>query len=279
MKRESNRSLEIYLKEIAEYPVLTKEEETNLTRIYHTSKNKEERERAYNTFLKCNLKLVVFIAKKYIKYNLPFEDLISEGNKGLLKAIKKFDEKKGYKFSTYAIPWIKSSITRYISSMKYSLKLSPHAQEELSKKQKEQEKYFVKGEVPPTIKQEPNKSLSNLETLIFGLSHPVELNALSLNRDTEKIHFLEDTRTPKPDKKVIAEERKKLIQEALNILNPKQREIITLHYGLRDGHALNLREIGEEVNLTRERVRQIKEIALKRLKNNPHVKKLLKEYK
>ena len=267
-----------YLIEIGKYPLLTGEEEKELAKKSARG-DKEARER----LIRSNLRLVVSIAKKYLKKSkgLTLLDLIQEGNIGLMKAVQKFDWKRGLKFSTMATYWINQAIRRALSDKARIIRLPVHIVENLYKlnaAKKRLSNILNREPTPEELASEIGLPTSKVQKLLKYLQDVVSLEMpISEDKESSLKTLIADPFTPSPEKtaslSVLKEQLKKVIQD----LNPKERKIISLRYGLEDGIEHTLEEIGKLFGITRERVRQIELKALEKLKNHPMILKLKEE--
>lgn len=276
-------SVKIYLQQIGKIPLLTAEQELNVAR-----KIKEENDdKAKETLVNANLRLVVSIAKKYIGRGLSFLDLIQEGNMGLMKAAEKFDYAKGYKFSTYATWWIQQSITRAIADKSRIIRLPVHMIETLSKIKK------VTVDLTTETGKAPSKEeiayrvgipVSKLTSLIKAAQSTISIETPATTKDeSSKLgDFIVDESTVSPDSRVSQENLFEDIQKMLNQLSPKERDVLIMRYGLNDdGNRKTLEEIGSRYGVSRERIRQIENRAISKLKKlckNNNLTKSLKNY-
>lgn len=253
----------LYLKDIRKYDILTKEEEQSLLR-----KAKRGDKEAKQTLILSNLRLVVNIAKNYTNKGLGFIDLISEGNFGLIHAIDKFDPEKGYRFSTYAVWWIKQAVTKAIISKGREIRIPSYKHDILNKVNK-----FIMGHITT------NSSYPSIEAIAEGTGlsekkiQKVMLefqDMLSLNAAIGDDIYLEDTISQDDDEslenQVLDSIAKEEINKILNQLKPREKEILTLRYGLAGGKIHTLEEVGQQFDITRERVRQIEKKTLEKLR-------------
>ncbi len=267
-----------YLIDISKYPLLTPEEERELAKKAAQG-DKEARER----LIKSNLRLVVSIAKKYLgkSRGLTFLDLIQEGNIGLAKAVDKFDWRRGLKFSTYATHWIRQAITRALSDQARTIRLPVHIIEtfyKLNKVKKRLSSILNREPTPEELASEIGLPTSRVQKLLKYLHDTISLETpVGEEGDALLKELLPDVTTISPEKTaglvVLREQLKRAIQD----LNPKERKIISLRYGLEDGVEHTLEEIGKMFGITRERVRQIEIRALEKLKNHPLITKIKEE--
>ena len=269
-------SIKLYLKEIGRIPLLTAEQEIELAR--EIEKGGHGGDEAKRKLVQANLRLVVSIAKKYLNRGLSFLDLIQEGNLGLIRAAEKFDYEKGYKFSTYATWWIRQGITRSLADKSRTIRVPVHMVEtinrykrvtrqlsvELGRKPTDQELAWALGVTPKKLKEimNANKTPVSLET------------PLGKEEDSTLSDFIADDNGCRPD--VSSSERmlKAHIKELLVDLLPREAEVLKLRYGLEDGQARTLEQVGRIFNITRERVRQIEFKAMKKLREPSKFEKL-----
>lgn len=265
-----------YLKEIGKYPLLSFEEERNLAKKAAKG-DLEARER----LIKSNLRLVVSIAKKYLgkSKGLTLLDLIQEGNIGLMKAVDRFNWKKGYKLSTFATWWIRQAISRALSDQARTIRLPVHIVEtlyKLNKARKRLANILDREPTPEELAAEVGLQPQKVHRLLKYVQDTISLET-PVGEDSMLKEFIPDTTSASPERNAkIAVLREKL-KLAIQTLNPKERKIISLRYGLEDGVIYTLEEIGKIYGLTRERVRQIEIKALEKLKNNELLKKIKKE--
>ena len=269
--------IRVYLQEIGKIPLLTREEEVILAKkILKGDKNAKE----YLTT--ANLRLVVSIAKKWArKGSLDLLDLIQEGNVGLMRAVSLFDYERGYKFSTYATWWIRQAITRAIADQARTIRIPVHMIETINQLQKVRGKLTIKLQRNPTaeeIAKEMGRSVDQVREIITISQYPTSLATPVGDDNASTISdFIKDDDTPTPEDIANKDYLKKQIQEVLSQLSDRERKVIELRFGLQDGVARTLEEVGREFKVTRERIRQIESKALKKL-NNKDVEKLLKDY-
>ena len=264
--RDEDRSLDLYLREIGETPLIPPEEEVRLAkRIRLGDKN------ALEALTKANLRFVVSVAKQYQNQGLSLADLINEGNIGLIKAAKRFDETRGFKFISYAVWWIRQAILQALAEQSRIVRLPLNRVGTLHKIGK------VSSSLEQGLGREPSPDeiarvldLSEMEvsdTLKISNSH-LSLDApFSVSEDNSLIDILEDEFQPAPDEELLSQSLKLEIEKALDTLTPREAEVISLYFGLNHEKALTLEEIGARFSLTRERVRQIKEKAIRRLRH------------
>jgi len=261
----SDIPIEIYFREISKYPLLTPEEEKE-----YIKKAKEGDKTAIEKIILSNLRFVVEIASKYRGMGVPIEDLINEGNIGLIKAIKYFDPKKGVKFLSYAIWWIRQSIMKALDERSQLIRIPSDQKTKLRKIKKAEMEYFQKYGELPTI--EELSKITGLPKKEIEASYEIFHKELSLDRpftESEKRtweEMLEQKALPSPEEFYKKEYIKEKIKKSLEELDKKERDIISLYFGIEDDIPRSLEEIGKIMNLSKERVRQLKERALLKLK-------------
>ncbi|MBB2144442.1 sigma-70 family RNA polymerase sigma factor [Pedobacter sp. LMG 31464] len=272
--RES-QSLDKYLHEIGKVDLITAEEEVILAR-----KIREGDQAALERLTKTNLRFVVSVAKQYQNQGLTLGDLINEGNLGLIKAAKRFDETKGFKFISYAVWWIRQSILQAIAEQSRIVRLPLNQVGSLSKISKAFSKLEQEFEREPS----PEELAEILETTVDKISDTLSNSGRHVSMDAPFVQGEENTlldvlenHEPNTDSNLINESLSEEIRRSLSTLTEREREIIVLFFGLSTNHPLSLEEIGEKFNLTRERVRQIKDKALQRLRHTSR-SKILKSY-
>lgn len=269
--RES-ASLNQYLSDIAKIPMVTAQEEVILAQ-----KIREGDEAALERLTTANLRFVVSVAKQYQSSGLTLGDLINEGNLGLVKAAKRFDETKGFKFISYAVWWIRQSILAGIAEQSRMVRLPANQVGDLSKIAKSASKLEQLYERQPT----PEELAEALETTVEKVSTSLSNSGKHLSYDSpfssEEDNTLLDvlqSGEPATDREVMNESLSIDVADSMRILGDKEREVVELFFGLKDQHAHSLEEIGEKYNLTRERVRQIKDKALARLRTSKQARSL-----
>lgn len=272
--RES-QSLDKYLHEIGKVDLITAEEEVILAQ-----KIREGDQAALERLTKTNLRFVVSVAKQYQNQGLTLGDLINEGNLGLIKAAKRFDETKGFKFISYAVWWIRQSILQAIAEQSRIVRLPLNQVGSLSKISKAFSKLEQEYEREPS----PEELADTLETTVDKISDTLSNSGRHVSMDAPFVQGEENTlldvlenNDPNTDSSLINESLSEEIKRSLATLTEREREIIVLFFGLSTNHPLSLEEIGEKFNLTRERVRQIKDKALQRLRHTSR-SKILKSY-
>ena len=264
--RDEDRSLDLYLREIGETPLINAEEEVRLAR-----KIKQGDKTALEKLTKANLRFVVSVAKQYQNQGLSLADLINEGNIGLIKAAKRFDETRGFKFISYAVWWIRQAILQALAEQSRIVRLPLNRVGTLHKIGKisgRLEQGLGRVPSPDEIAKELELTAGEVsDTLKISNSH-LSLDApFAASEDNSLIDVLEDEFQPSPDEALLKDSLRVEIDKALDSLTAREAEVINLYFGLNQEKALTLEEIGARFSLTRERVRQIKEKAIRRLRH------------
>jgi RNA polymerase primary sigma factor len=279
IKQVTNRetvSLDKYLHEIGKVDLLTTEEEVNLAR-----RLKEGDKEALDQLVKANLRFVVSVSKQYQNQGLSLPDLINEGNLGLIKAAQRFDETRGFKFISYAVWWIRQAILQALAEQARIVKLPLNKIGSINKVNRAFIDLEQKFEREPTV-EELSEVLAiapnDVKDALKSSNRHISMDApISHDEDSNMYDVLLSSETPSPDKGLLNDSLRKEIERALDTLTVREAAIIRLYFGLNGKHPHTLEEIGEELELTRERVRQIKEKAIKRLKQATRCK-VLKSY-
>ena len=266
----------MYLKEIGKVPLLTADEEISLAkRMENGDENAKKR------LAEANLRLVVSIAKRYVGRGMLSLDLIQEGNLGLIKAVEKFDYRKGYKFSTYATWWIRQAITRAIADQARTIRIPVHMVETINKlirvsRQLLQE--LGREPQPEEIAKEMNMSVDRVREILKISQEPVSLETpIGEEEDSHLGDFIQDDNVPVPADAAAFTLLKEQLVEVLGTLTEREQKVLRLRFGLDDGRARTLEEVGKEFNVTRERIRQIEAKALRKLRH-PSRSRKLKDY-
>ena len=304
----------MYLKEIGKVPLLSAEEEIELAKnmeagavakekiailksreenateeelaeikeeIKNLQKDLDAGDEAKKRLAEANLRLVVSIAKRYVGRGMPFLDLIQEGNLGLIKAVEKFDYRKGYKFSTYATWWIRQAITRAIADQARTIRIPVHMVETINKlirvsRQLLQE--LGREPSPEEIAAEMNMPVERVREILKISQEPVSLETpIGEEEDSHLGDFIQDDNVPVPADAAAFTLLKEQLEEVLGTLTEREQKVLTLRFGLEDGRARTLEEVGKEFNVTRERIRQIEAKALRKLRH-PSRSRKLKDY-
>jgi RNA polymerase primary sigma factor len=271
-----NDPVRMYLKEIGKIPLLTSEEEVELAQAIEQN-NEDARRR----LAEANLRLVVSIAKKYVGRGMLFLDLIQEGNLGLIKAVEKFDYRKGYKFSTYATWWIRQAITRAIADQARTIRIPVHMVETINKlirisRQLVQE--LGREPLPEEIALEMNISEERVREILKIAQEPVSLETpIGEEDDSHLGDFIEDHDAQAPADAAAFELLKEQLEDVLDTLSAREEKVLRLRFGLDDGRSRTLEEVGQFFGVTRERIRQIEAKALRKLRH-PMRSKRLRDY-
>ncbi|OAN48270.1 RNA polymerase subunit sigma [Chloroflexus islandicus] len=293
----------MYLQEIGQVPLLTAEQEVELAKAmeagaaarqrldreeYASARERFELERAVQQgqdarhhLIQANLRLVVSIAKKYTSYGLTMMDLVQEGNIGLMRAVEKFDYKKGHKFSTYATWWIRQAITRAIADQSRTIRLPVHMGEAISQVKRTSHRLqqtMQREPTPEEIADAMGISAGKVRRTLEASMHPLSLEMpVGQEGEGRMGDFIEDDRISTPAEAAAASLLREQLEEVLMKLPERERKIIQLRYGLKDGRYRTLEEVGIEFGITRERIRQIEAVALRKLRH-PHLGKKLRGY-
>jgi RNA polymerase primary sigma factor len=294
----------LYLKEMARVPLLSTEQEVDLAKRLERgllSQKKLDRLNGSASFkrraellghvedgrtarehlIKANTRLVVSIAKKYIARGVPFLDLIQEGNLGLMKAVEKFDYRRGYRFSTYATWWIRQTITRAIADQGRTIRVPVHMSDRirrLYKAARQLEQVYGRKPTPEEIAHELNLEPRKVQWMLKVSWRPLSLERpVGEEEDTEFGAFIEDDTTPTPTQSAYQNLLREKVEEVLSTLTPREARILRLRFGLQNGRSYTLEEVGQKFGLTRERIRQIEGKALRRLRH-PRRSRQLRDY-
>ncbi len=263
----------MYLKEIGKVPLLSAEEEMELA-----VRMEQGDEAAKKRLSEANLRLVVSIAKRYVGRGMHFLDLIQEGNLGLIKAVEKFDYRKGYKFSTYATWWIRQAITRAIADQARTIRIPVHMVETINKLirvQRQLLQEYGREPLPEEVAKEMHMSLERVREIQKIAQEPVSLETpIGEEEDSHLGDFIQDDHIPVPAEQATFTLLKEQINEVLETLTERERNVLRLRFGLDDGRGRTLEEVGREFNVTRERIRQIEAKALRKLRHPSRSKKL-----
>ena len=266
----------MYLKEIGKVPLLTAEEEIEIAKRLETGD-----EEAKKKLSEANLRLVVSIAKRYVGRGMLFLDLIQEGNLGLIKAVEKFDYRKGFKFSTYATWWIRQAITRAIADQARTIRIPVHMVETINKLirvSRQLLQQYGREPTPEEIAKEMGISESKVREIIKIAQEPVSLETpIGEEEDSHLGDFIPDDDAPAPAEAASFALMKEQLLDVLDTLTPREEKVLRLRFGLDDGRQRTLEEVGKEFNVTRERIRQIEAKALRKLRH-PSRSKKLKDY-
>lgn len=270
----SSDSIQMYLREIGKIPLLTADEEVSL------AKRKERNDKAAEAkLIEANLRLVVSIAKKFVGKSLTLLDLIQEGNIGLFRAVKKFDYRKGYKFSTYATWWIRQAITRALADQSRTIRIPVHMVETINRFQQVQRRLLQDLGRDPT----PEELAAEMGEQVDKIHHIIKISqdTMSLevpigddDEDTQLSDFIEDVKNISPDRSAGLQILRDYVHDAIKDLAPREQKILEMRFGLSDGVTHTLEEVGQEFGVTRERIRQIEAKALEKIQHTDIVSKL-----
>jgi len=266
-------SLRLYLREIGKVPLLTADQE-----VYLAKRIERGDMSAKTQMIEANLRLVVSIAKGYLGRGLSFLDLIQEGSLGLIRAVEKFDYRKGYKFSTYATWWIRQAVTRAIADKARTIRIPVHMVEKLNKVvhiERQLVQRLGREPRPEEIAEELEMTTEEVREILRMAQHPVSLEKpIGEEEDSELGDFVEDENTETPDEAASLTLRRSDIENALNALPERERQVIELRFGLTGGQPCTLEEVGKAFGVTRERIRQIENNTLKKLEGLPEAQAL-----
>ena len=299
---DTDDTIGLYLKEVSRVPLLTADEEVELAqriekgrlareelaRVNVTPERRQELRKmiedsweARDHLITANSRLVISVAKKYMGRGVPFLDLIQEGNIGLIRATKKFDYRRGHKFSTYATWWIRQAVTRAIADQGRTIRVPVHMGDQINKLLRYQHQLTQKLGRDPTVEElaaELDVPVKKVENMIQVARRPLSLETPTDDEEDSVLgDFIEDDEAPAPADSATYNLLKEHLQVILNDLPPREVRILQLRYGLLDGQAYTLEEVGNKMGVTRERVRQIEAQALSRLRH-PSVQKVLRDY-
>jgi len=294
-------TVSLYLREMASVPLLTPEEEMELAkrmargraakqRLARDGHDPEEREKlkrlieegekAREHLIKANTRLVISIAKRYVGHGVPFLDLVQEGNLGLMKAVDKFDYRRGHRLSTYATWWIRQSITRALAEQGRTIRVPVHMSDRirrLYKTARKLEQDLGYQPAPEEIAEEMDLEPEKVTWMLRASRLPLSLETPLGEEDNELVDFIEDEETPPPPEVASRSMLAEKLEEVLSTLSPREAQILRLRFGLQDGHCYTLEEVGQKFGLTRERIRQIEGEALRKLRHPRRIRQL-KDY-
>ncbi|OGH86585.1 MAG: hypothetical protein A2493_02635 [Candidatus Magasanikbacteria bacterium RIFOXYC12_FULL_33_11] len=271
----SQDSIQMYLREIGKVPLLTADEEVSIAKRRERGDKNAERK-----MIEANLRLVVSIAKKFVGKSLSMLDLIQEGNIGLFRAVKKFDYRKGYKFSTYATWWIRQAITRALADHSRTIRIPVHMVETINRLQQISRHLLQdlgRDPTPEEIAAEMGEEVEKVKHIIKISQDTVSLETSvgdDDDDDTSLSDFIKDVKSISPSQAAGVELLKDYIKEAVKDLSPREKKILEMRFGLDDGVTHTLEEVGKEFGVTRERIRQIESKALDKIKDFDVIKKL-----
>ncbi|OGF32441.1 hypothetical protein A2223_03235 [Candidatus Falkowbacteria bacterium RIFOXYA2_FULL_35_8] len=267
-------SIQMYLREIGKVPLLKHEEELNLAK----RKEKGDKE-AEKKIIEANLRLVVSIAKRFVGKSLSLLDLIQEGNIGLFRAVEKFEYRKGYKFSTYATWWIRQAITRALADQSRTIRIPVHMVETINKFQQIERRLIQdlgREPMPEEISAEMGEDLVKVNYIIKISQETISLETSVGDDDEDSTleDFIEDVKNVSPDRSAALQLLKDYVRETIKELSPREQKILEMRFGLIDGVAHTLEEVGAEFDVTRERIRQIEAKALEKIQQFKGIEKL-----
>lgn len=272
---DCSNSIKMYLREIGKVALLSAEEEIALAKRIEAGDGEAKKQ-----LVEANLRLSVSVAKKYIGCGIPLLDLIQEGNLGLMKAAEKYDYTKGFRFSTYATWWIKQAISRAIADQAKTIRIPAHIVESVNKLRKVQREMTAALGKEPTNKQLAVAMKVDEKTIVEWFSYMGDTTSLDVQvgdeEDTTIGSLIEDTSCVNPADVVLSEDMARVLDSVLDTLPTKEADIVRYRFGLIDGNAKTLEEVGQIYNLSRERIRQLEAKALRKLRN-PVRAKMLKE--
>ena len=265
--------VKMYLREIGNIPMLKPEEEKEIAaRIAQGDVNAKKR------LSEANLRLVVSIAKRYLGRGMPLLDLIQEGNLGLIKAVDKFDPSKGFKFSTYATWWIRQSVSRAIADQARTIRIPVHMVENINRVKKAQSHLLSENGADPTVAEIAQYADMSEEKVVEVMRVAQDLVSLEApvgeEEDSHIGDFIKDDTQEAPEDAASLSMLKEQLESALYTLTPREKDVLCLRYGLEDGRCHTLEEVGQQFNVTRERIRQIEAKALRKLRHPSRSKKL-----
>jgi RNA polymerase primary sigma factor len=270
-------SIQMYLREIGKIPLLTTEKEVDL------AKRKERGDKAAERkLIEANLRLVVSIAKKFVGKQLSLLDLIQEGNIGLFRAVKKFDHRKGYKFSTYATWWIRQAITRALADQSRTIRIPVHMVETINRFQQVRRRLLQDLGRDPTVEELAAEMGEEVDKINHIMKISQDMVSLEVpvgddDDDTQLSDFIEDVKNVSPDRSAGLQLLRDYVRDAIKDLSPREQKILEMRFGLTDGVTHTLEEVGQEFGVTRERIRQIEAKALERIQQSDLISKL-KDY-
>ena len=277
-----NDPLRLYLRQMAQVPLLTREQEVEIfKRIENAEINEDDSGDAIKgkkEMAEANLRLVVSIAKKYINRGVSFLDLIQEGNMGLMKAVEKFEYRRGYKFSTYATWWIRQGITRAIANQSRTIRIPVHMIDTISRVmrvQKQLVQEYGREATTDEVAEEIDLPISRIREVLKMAQQPISLHSPIGDSDNASFgDLIEDKSIENPMEEASSSILKDRISEVLDTLTDREREVLEQRFGLKDGYSRTLEEVGTQFELTRERIRQIEAKALRKMRHPSRKRKL-----
>jgi len=281
-----NNSMGLYLKQMAQVPLLTREQEVEIFKRIEDAEIKadncelaaQEVIKGKKEMVEANLRLVVSIAKKYINRGVSFLDLIQEGNMGLMKAVGKFEYRRGYKFSTYATWWIRQGITRAIANQSRTIRIPVHMIDTISRVmrvQKQLVQEYGREATPDEVAAEIDLPIARVREVLKMAQQPISLHSPIGDSDNASFgDLIEDKSIESPMEEASSSILKDRISEVLDTLTDREREVLEQRFGLKDGYSRTLEEVGTQFELTRERIRQIEAKALRKMRHPSRKRKL-----
>ena len=265
--------VKMYLKEIGQIKLLTADEEVGLAKRMESGDEKAKR-----ILVQSNLRLVISIAKRYVGRGLSFLDLIQEGNMGLIRAVEKFDYRRGYKFSTYATWWIRQATSRAVAAYGRTIRVPFHMVEKINKLLKVSRDLLQELGRDPTIEEIAERvelPLEKVKEIIKAAQDSISLeNPIGKEKDSQLGDFIEDEDSPEPPEIFSHTALKEQLDSVLQTLNQREKSVLELRFGITDGSPHTLEEVGQEIGVTRERIRQIETKAIRKLRHPSRCKKL-----
>ena len=277
-----NDPLRLYLKQMAQVPLLTREQEVEIFKRIENGEinedNSQDAIKGKKEMVEANLRLVVSIAKKYINRGVSFLDLIQEGNMGLMKAVEKFEYRRGYKFSTYATWWIRQGITRAIANQSRTIRIPVHMIDTISRVmrvQKQLVQEYGREATPEEVAEEIDLPIARIREVLKMAQQPISLHSPIGDSDNASFgDLIEDKSIESPMEEASSSILKDRINEVLDTLTDREREVLEQRFGLKDGYSRTLEEVGTQFELTRERIRQIEAKALRKMRHPSRKRKL-----
>jgi len=269
-------SVRMYLRKIGEVPLLTAKEEVELAKEIEAGSDPARRH-----MIEANLRLVVSVAKRYVNRGLPLLDLIQEGNLGLMRAVEKFDYRRGFKFSTYATWWIRQAITRAIADQGRLIRMPVHVVDTYNRLVKVQRRLTAELDREPNVAElsmEMGMSEQQVEDLIRAAQQPVSMaTPIGEDEENELGEFLADRDAVPPEGAASEAMLRQELEDALSTLNPRERRVLQLRFGLLDGHQRTITEVARRMGMSRDRVHSIERQALEKLRNSPRASDRMKQ--
>jgi RNA polymerase sigma factor (sigma-70 family) len=272
--------LEEFYERLLEYAKGSTRESRLGTMVAKARRHKARLDRTREALVVANLRLVVFIAKKYVKHGIAFMDLIQEGSIGLMRAVDKFEWRRGHKFSTYAYWWIKQAVERAIADKARVIRVPVHViekQKKIARVSAELKRTLGRDPEPHEIARKIRMPVKKVREILGVVADPQPLESMAPDENPGRGYFIADSATPSPHERMLDHELKRSIRSSLGVLSPREQEIIRLRFGIGRPAPHTLEEIGRVVRLSRERVRQLEETALRKIRGNPRAAEALDE--